>query len=220
MLKSFEQTNPQNLVRQTRQATSSIAANAGATAVLGINVAINTLVFIKALIKLAAGSLSRFSVTADAGTDVLTAASAHGLATGTPVFVSGTGQPGGVTATTIYYVNAASATTLKLYDTKANAVTGSGTGLVDITSAGSGVIVQATVEQGFYEVTAVCRNRNGKVELLGSADVIAMEDVAAWVATAVADDTNDKVNITITPDPTLATRYDVYVEYFEDSINA
>lgn len=72
----------------------------------------------------------------------------HGFASGAgPFYVlagsslggAGTGAlPGGLAESTNYYTRAVDANTLSLYDTSAHAIAGGGTGLVDITSVGSG----------------------------------------------------------------------------------
>lgn len=65
----------------------------------------------------------------------------HGLTTGDAVMVTadaGATQPGGVSATTIYYARAASSTTLSLHPTAADAA--ANTNVVTISSAGSGSI--------------------------------------------------------------------------------
>ena len=75
-----------------------------------------------------------------AASDTLTAIR-HGLRTGAGIVLESTGTvPSGTAADTPYYVNAVDADTLKIYTTRANAVTGGAAGLVDITSAGSGTI--------------------------------------------------------------------------------
>lgn len=68
-------------------------------------------------------------------TDVITLSAAHGWSAGTPVMVHSSGAyPGGLAANTVYYVRSPSGADLKL------ALQNSDATLVDITSAGSGVI--------------------------------------------------------------------------------
>jgi hypothetical protein len=77
--------------------------------------------------------------TVDTGTDVITTGATHAFLTEDRIMVeSTTTLPGGLTAYTAYYVNKISGTTLKLYDSAANALSGGATGLIDITSAGTG----------------------------------------------------------------------------------
>ena len=72
------------------------------------------------------------SVTADASTDVLTAA-AHGYVDNQPIVISGTTMPGGVEARTIYWVKLLTGNTFQLRSAHDSS------GIVDITSAGSSV---------------------------------------------------------------------------------
>lgn len=77
---------------------------------------------------------------ADAGADTVTV-TGHGLSTGDPIIFTGTvgtDLPSGLSLNTIYYANAATANTLKVYDTEANADAGVAGGLVDLTSTDSG----------------------------------------------------------------------------------
>lgn len=68
----------------------------------------------------------------DTVTDTLTFNTNHTKRTGEGIVLRGT-LPAGITADTLYYVNAPSATTMKLYNSEANAIAGGSTGLVDIT---------------------------------------------------------------------------------------
>lgn len=64
----------------------------------------------------------------------------HGLYDGTGIVFSTTGAlPSGVTAGVTYYSHLVTASTLNLYDTKANAIAGGTTGRVATTTTGSGV---------------------------------------------------------------------------------
>ena len=83
----------------------------------------------------------RFIASVNTGTSVITTQIAHNQITGRGVVIDSTGAlPTGLTANTTYFLNVASATTVKLYDTAAHAIAGGGTGLVAITGAGSGSI--------------------------------------------------------------------------------
>lgn len=93
-------------------------------------------------------NVEEYPVTITHASDLLTCASVHLLSDGDEVMVYWRGTaPAGLSKTTRYYarVTGMSTTTLKLYDTEAHALdTGAVTGLVDITSAGSGVILCVT----------------------------------------------------------------------------
>lgn len=74
------------------------------------------------------------TVTVNASTDVFTTSTAHGLVnTDRVIITSDTTQPGGTSATTVYYVIGATSTTFQLSLT-------SGGSAVDVTSVGAGVI--------------------------------------------------------------------------------
>lgn len=78
------------------------------------------------------------STAVNADTDTITK-TAHGFSTGDCVNVStSTTLPTGISADTGYYVNRVSSSAFKLYDTRAHAVAGGATGLVNITAAGAG----------------------------------------------------------------------------------
>jgi hypothetical protein len=72
------------------------------------------------------------------GTDVITYNS-HRFVTGDAVTYSNGGGTtmAGLTNNTVYYVNVASANTIKLYNTSANAIAGGATGLMDLTGTGN-----------------------------------------------------------------------------------
>ena len=71
----------------------------------------------------------------------------HGYKTGDPVGLSTTGTvPAGLTAlTTAYYLYPVDASTVKFYNSRANAVTHGTTGLIDLTTVGTGV---GTMQKG------------------------------------------------------------------------
>jgi hypothetical protein len=75
--------------------------------------------------------------TADAGTDVLTIAAGHDYGDGDMIWVSnsGGGLPGGLSASTVYYVIPVSGTEIKLANSLQNALAGTA---INITSAGTG----------------------------------------------------------------------------------
>jgi hypothetical protein len=194
---------------QNLQSHGSLAGNAGLTVVETIPVPVNGQVYVNLYAKLAAGTITTKTITAiDATADTATIV-AHGFVTGSPVFVTVTG----LTAGTVYYARAEDVDTLTFYDTKAHALAGGATGLGNITALGSGPKVVGTIEQGFYQVKAVVRNRNGKTALLGAqSQALALEDVAAWDVSITANDTTDVVELNVTPDATLATRWELTVE--------
>ena len=74
---------------------------------------------------------------------------AHGFTTGDCVNVTTSDAlPTGISADTAYYVRVADVDSFTLYDTRAHAVAGGATGLIDITAAGTG-------NQTFTSVTAI-----------------------------------------------------------------
>lgn len=187
----------------------SVAANAGASVLAAIAVDPNTVNIVEGIIRASAGSQVAPAAIASAvaGTDVVTTSAAHGLTTGQPVIVSGITGLTGVVVTTVYFVNAVSATTLTLHDTAANAILGGANGRLDITADGTGTITGVPV-QAVYFIRCAVRNRAGVTSLLGSVDILALEDVAAWAGTIVANNTNDTFDITGTPDASLATKFE------------
>lgn len=88
-------------------------------------------------------NIEEFPVSINTGTDVLTTTGNHLLATGDEVMVHWLiAQPAGLSRTTRYYARVLSATTLTLHTSAAGA--SANTGLVDITTAGSGVVLDVT----------------------------------------------------------------------------
>ncbi len=93
-------------------------------------------------------NVEEFPVAVNTGTNVLTCLENHLLADGDEVMVHALiTMPAGLSKTTRYYarVTGNSATTVTLYDTEAHALdTAHTTGLVDITDAGSAVVLDVT----------------------------------------------------------------------------
>ena len=97
------------------------------------------------VIPAAAGAVKKYlgqagvTVTVANATDIWTA-TAHGLTTGEAVRLTNSGGalPAGTDATTTYYVNVIDANTFYLFDTRAHAVAGGATGLVNATGDGTG----------------------------------------------------------------------------------
>ena len=85
-----------------------------------------------AVLCLVTGDLSTYTITADAGTDVITA-TGHDFINGTPVQFTNSGGalPSGIAADTTYFVIGAAANTFQISETI-------GGSAVDVTSAGSG----------------------------------------------------------------------------------
>lgn len=84
----------------------------------------------------------------DADTDVITV-TAHGFSTGDCVNVATSDAlPTGISANTAYYIRKGNDNTFTLYDTRAHAVAGGATGLVNITAVGTG-------DQTFTSITAI-----------------------------------------------------------------
>lgn len=84
---------------------------------------------------------TNITFTANASTDLMTTASAHGLVTGERIRVAVTGGslPTPLVANTDYYVIVVSTTTFRLATTQANALAGSPVA-IDLTDAGSGTL--------------------------------------------------------------------------------
>jgi hypothetical protein len=100
------------------------------------------------------------AVTAHAGTDVLTTASAHGLADSTRVklYNRDGSLPGGLTEAATYYVRDASSTTLKLAASNGGAA-------VDLTSAGEGAHYLAEDKSKLVEAGDIARFLAGALKI-------------------------------------------------------
>lgn len=85
------------------------------------------------------------------GTDVITFDSPHLLVTGDSIRFKGYAW-GGITIGTQYFANKQSDTTIKLYNTKANALAGGATGLIDCTS---GVTTTGNINSTSNQLTVV-----------------------------------------------------------------
>jgi len=82
----------------------------------------------------------RKDVTFTIASDLVTL-TAHGLTTGDGVKFSVITTTTGISTGTVYYINKQNANTFKLYDTRANAIAGTGTGLIDLaTGNGTGTL--------------------------------------------------------------------------------
>jgi hypothetical protein len=93
---------------------------------------------------------------ATAATDVIALVGSAAPRAGCPVRISafpGSTLPAGLAAGTLYYWG----TSGKLYDTEAHAITDDGTGVVDITDAGTGDF--AIIEQEYIQIDALAANR-------------------------------------------------------------
>ena len=88
------------------------------------------------------------------GTDKVTTSTAHGFATGDEVQISGITGSGGTTVDLngTHFVNVTSTTQFKLYNTAANATTGSATGLTDLDALSAGTLTNAVVCNGKYSL--------------------------------------------------------------------
>lgn len=105
-------------------------------------------------------------------TDTITWSAEHKKKNGDPVMLQGFAL-GGVTNGALYFANCPSATTMKLYDTRANAIAGGAGGLVDITSgvtttgsitsgtASLAVAAELTAEKGTMVIVSGINNSNG-----------------------------------------------------------
>lgn len=84
----------------------------------------------------------------------------HGLSENDPIVITGTGQPGGVSATTVYYANVVTSNTFRL-KVATDSVT-----YVQTTSAGSGVVLR------YAKGKPVCyRNEGVATQILSGASV-------------------------------------------------
>lgn len=69
-------------------------------------------------------------------------------------------------------------------------------------------------ESAVYEKRFAAKNVAGTSALVGSvASILALEDDATWEATVAVDDTDDEVDVTVTPDATNDTIFDAVVEW-------
>jgi hypothetical protein len=135
----------------------------------------------------AAGSIT-------AASDLINATS-HGFSTGDLVTYSTAGAAiAGLTNGSSYFVNAASAGTFKLYDTKANAVAGGATGIVDITVVGTGTADTFTKSNLSNAIANVYTWNGGNGVTFAKADVTAASDLIAKTGHGFA--TGDKVTFT------------------------
>jgi hypothetical protein len=187
------------------------AANAGASVIANIAVPSGCMVVASLRARASAGVANRVAVTAVNASETFTAPAGHGFTTGMVAFCVGTAQPTGVSATTAYFLNVAT-NTIKLYDTAANAVTGGGTGLVSFTTDGTSVVLIGAPLSAAYFLRVAAKNQNGVTALVGSADLVAFEDVSAWALTATANNTTDVLEIKGTPDGNVATAFEIVGE--------
>lgn len=120
-------------------------------------------------------------------TEVLTSNAAHGFTTGDCVNATTSNTlPTGISVDTAYYVRVISPTTFTLYDTRARALSGGATGLVDITAAGTG-------NQTFTSVTAIGQHYLG-VTLPDNALVIGG---GVEVITGLGDGSDDSATVAL-----------------------
>lgn len=103
--------------------------------------------------------------TVDLDTETVTTG-VHGLTTGAPVLVTGSDVPAGLTSGNLYYVEAASSTTLKFYDTSVNAIAGgdvSTGGLTNLTDVGDGTVTVRSREDAIQLDSDLCPDGNEAV---------------------------------------------------------
>ena len=96
------------------------------------------------------------AVDVSGSTDKITTSTAHGFTTGDEVRISGiTGSAGtAVDLNGTHFVNVTSTTQLKLYNTAANATTGSSTGLTDLDALNAGAtLTSSVIANGKYSLT-------------------------------------------------------------------
>lgn len=167
-------------------------ANTGAVALTGND---HSTVGIGKLPKLAIGeydAADAVTAVAASATDINTDTEVisvvdHGFSTGDCVNVSTSDTlPTGISANTAYYVRKSNDDAFTLYDTRAHAVAGGATGLVNITAAGTG-------NQTFVSVTAIGQHYLG-VTLPDNALVIGG---GVEVLTTFADGADDSVTLAL-----------------------
>lgn len=207
--------------RKLIQGKVSLAAGLSATAVYAAPVGINTKTIIRGLVRASSGIIGGTQATVvDAGADTFTSV-AHGFVTVTPMLVSGTVAPTGVTAGTIYYAWPTTVDVVQLYDTLATAATHDGsTGLTNPTTAGTAVKLTPTCVDAVYSILGVVANRNGVAANVGSPVVDAFEVISAWACTIAANVTDDTIEVTVTPDATLVTKVEYLLEVFNLNLDA
>jgi len=144
------------------------------------------------------------------GTDVITMSTDHKKQTGDPIMFQGF-MPAGLVAGTIYFVNKVSATTMKLYNSRANAITGGATGLIDITGGitttgsitnGTAILTVAAelgLERGTNVRIAGVTNSNGGYYVIGG--------VGTGTLTLNANANATVSNVTVTYIGTMDWRY-------------
>ncbi len=105
----------------------------------------------------------------------------HPFTTGDAVTMSGSNLPGGMDAVTTYYVKAESNTSLRFYTSAAYAIAGGETGLVNITSAGSGGINIITAS-GTTPALRPWFAFSQDLQLLRSCAAASSNPIAPWLA--------------------------------------
>lgn len=136
-----------------------------------------------------------YLVDANISTDVLTFNTNHTKKTGEPIVFRGT-VPAGMSIDTVYYVNAVSPTTMKLYDTAVNAIAGGSTGLVNITQT---IKTTGNISNGSnsLSVTAALNAQVGTVALITGASSLQGNFVVTNVSgtTITLNLNNDSPNV-------------------------
>jgi hypothetical protein len=118
--------------------------------------------------------------TALASSDVCTVAGGHGMNPGDAFMVSnsGGGLPAGLSAATVYWANVLTSTTFKVYDTRAHALAGTATGLIDITTNGTGTQTATTTASAAAGSAYVPANTARLIDGINGAKVSVVRDTA------------------------------------------
>lgn len=126
-------------------------------------------------------------VTVNTGSDVVTTTiSQPGIANGDPVrFEATTSTPTGLTANTVYYARVASPTTFTIYDTSAHAIAGGATGLVDISTSGSGTIYMVGPD---LSANTIGQFHNSSVNALANTNRVDLTDTGTGTHYVVGSD--------------------------------
>lgn len=196
------------------RAGASLDANAGASKIFGRAIPTNRKLIISGIVRAAAGVIgATIAFTATNANETFTSAAAHGIATGTPVKLGGTLAPTGLTLGTTYFARAASATTITLHATSADAVANAS--ILAFTGDGTDVTLTPTVVSASYQVFGAVVNKNGVCALEGTPVIDSLEDVAGWACTITADNTNKEGLVNVTPDVDQVTRVEALLELYE-----
>ncbi len=198
------------------EARATLAAAAGASEIFNFPIGVNRQAIVRGVVRAAAGVVgAAVAFTVTNADETFTSASAHGITTGTPVVLGGTLAPTGLTLGNVYFAKAVTATTITLHPTSADAVAGTNTSAV--TGDGTAVTLTPTVTIAAYQIFGAAINRVGNTVLVGTPVIDSLEDVSGWACTVTVDNTNDTIQVKITPDTDNATRVEAILEVVDTS---